>query len=69
MKTHLFTLTLLVVVLTGCKKNYTCACGNMNSTERTPVFEVKDTKKNAKQKCTDYLNSHAVIPEWTCEIR
>jgi len=58
----------LAAVFTACKKNYTCACGENQST-RTPVFTVHDTKKHAKQKCLDYYNSQANIPEWNCAIQ
>lgn len=69
MKTHTLILALLVVVLASCKKNYTCACGDMNSTQRIPAFEVSGTKKKAEKKCQDYHDSQVSFPEWVCEIQ
>ncbi len=59
-----------MIAMSGCKKNYTCACTNPGGT--TNVFTVKDTKSNADKKCTDYFNqTYGSVPmsETSCAIK
>ncbi len=49
-------ITLIATILTsalfiGCKKKYVCECGNPGGVYKT--FTIRDTKKNAKEKCYD----------------
>lgn len=67
MKRLLFN-TLMCITLFSCKKNYTCYCGDWNSSNKTAVFSVKDTKKKAQKKCDDYRNDMIAIPEYTCRV-
>ncbi|MES2132800.1 MAG: hypothetical protein V4506_10635 [Bacteroidota bacterium] len=72
MKASIITLSLLttVIAISGCKKNYICECTNPGGTYNATVF--KDTKKNAKDKCTQYYNEHSSnvpFPETSCKIK
>ena len=73
MKKHFILGLLAVAAMASCKKNRTCVCGA--SENRSPVFEVKDTKRNAKDKCAKYeadMKSNPLIdlaPGYGCEIK
>ena len=59
-----------VMLLSGCKKDYTCACTNPGGT--TNVFTVKDTKSNATKKCSDYYTQYYGGVAWnetSCSIK
>lgn len=47
--TALIIITTLTV--TSCKKTYTCSCYSPDLNQSTPDIEIKDTKKQAKEKC------------------
>jgi hypothetical protein len=36
---------------TSCKKSYRCTCYSPALNYSTPSFEIKETKKNAKEEC------------------
>lgn len=40
-----------VFACTSCKKSYKCSCYSPALNRTTPSFEIKDTKKNAKDEC------------------
>ena len=39
------------LAFTSCKKTYTCNCYSPGLNHSTPPFEIKDTKKKAKEEC------------------
>ena len=69
MSKTVFLVFLVVGTMVSCKRNYTCACGDMNSTERVPVMEIHGTKEKAQKKCDKYHDSQVSFPEWVCEIQ
>lgn len=68
MKKRMMILLLSALVMASCKKNYTCYCGDSN---KTAVFETKDTKKNAEDACKAYQSNSLIntVPGYSCEIR
>lgn len=65
--------TILLVVLTSCllascKKTHTCSCFDPGGVFKT--YEIKDTRKNAVQKCTDYSSEYQTTPwsETACSL-
>jgi len=70
MKTTIFILASILVLCTGCKKTYTCACKNPGGS--TDIFTQKSSKSDAKSKCKDYYKStfgHIPMNETSCEIK
>lgn len=67
MKIAYFIIT--IAFLTSCKKNYSCDCFNPGGVFKT--YEIKDTKKNATEKCKDYSKEYQTISfsETDCSIR
>lgn len=66
---RLLVLSGLVLGLAGCRKNYTCVCGDSSNNIRTVVFQTTDTRKNAQTQCEEYRKSVYGIPDLVCEIR
>ncbi len=50
-KTTLIAIILTSILLIGCQKKYVCECGNPGGIYKT--FTIRDTKKNAVEKCHD----------------
>lgn len=44
-------LAISAIAFTSCKKTYKCSCYSPSLNKTTPAFEIKDTKKNAKEEC------------------
>lgn len=42
---------MVILATTSCKKSYTCSCYSPSLNQSTPDFVIKDTKKQAKEKC------------------
>lgn len=40
-----------VFAFTSCNKTYKCSCYSPSLNRTTPAFDIKDTKKNAKEEC------------------
>jgi hypothetical protein len=52
--------------LVSCKKKYTCECGNPGGIYKT--FTIRDTKKNAKEKCHD-TDQDVPFSETYCNLK
>ncbi len=66
----IFSFILILIFLSGCKKEYDCVCTNPGGSQA--VFSVKESKSKAKKACSDYYDQHfASIPlnETFCEIK
>lgn len=50
-KTTLISIILTSMLFISCKKKYVCECGNPGGIYKT--FTIRDTKKNAAEKCYD----------------
>lgn len=59
MKTKTLLTMLTAFTLTSCKKEYTCSCFNPTGVIKT--YTIKDTKKKATQKCSDYSKEYQTI--------
>ena len=62
-------IVLISPLLVSCKKEYTCQCFNPGG-----IFEshtIKDTKKNAEEKCSEYAEKFQTMPfsETYCLIK
>lgn len=58
------------MILSNCKKNYSCECTNPSG--KQIVFTTKDTKKKAEQKCKDYHSQNYAnisLNETSCSIK
>jgi hypothetical protein len=68
MKAKILLAIITACVLTGCKKTYTCSCFNPGGVFQT--HEIKDTQKNAEQKCEEYSKSYQTVPwsETACTL-
>lgn len=44
-------IAMAVFAFTSCKKTYRCSCYSPALNHTTPSFEIKDTKKKAKEEC------------------
>jgi hypothetical protein len=62
MKTKILLTILTVCSLTSCKKDYTCSCSDPGGVFQT--YKIKDTRKKAIQKCSDYSKEYQTI-EWS----
>ncbi len=62
MKSKILLTILVVCLLTSCKKDYTCSCSNPGGVFQT--YKIKDTKKKAIQKCSDYSKEYQTM-EWS----
>jgi len=60
MKTKILFAVIMSCMVTACKKTYTCSCTNPGGVFKT--YEIKDTKKKAEQKCSDYSKEYQTIP-------
>ncbi|PWH86599.1 hypothetical protein [Brumimicrobium oceani] len=62
-------LTLLSLLLISCKKEYTCECFNPGGVFET--HSIKDTKKNAEEKCSEYAVKFQTMPfsETSCQLK
>ncbi len=49
--TVVFIMAFAAIAFTSCKKTYRCSCYNPALNHTTPSFEIKDTKKKAKEEC------------------
>ena len=69
MKTKFLILTLCVLMLASCKKDYTCSCFNPSGVFKT--YNIKDTKEKATQKCADYSKEYQTVPwsETGCSLK
>ena len=69
MKAKISLTVLVVLMLTSCKKNYTCNCFNPSGVFKT--YEIKDTKKKATEKCNDYSKGYQTEPwsETGCSLK
>ena len=57
--------SLSVLALVSCKKNYTCECTTNGSTSSVTY---KETKKNAEKAC-DALNAQGSASGTTCKLK
>jgi hypothetical protein len=57
-----------LVTLSSCKKAHSCTCFNPGGI--LEQFPIRDTQKNAAQKCMDYGQQYQTIPmsETTCAL-
>jgi hypothetical protein len=63
---YLFFLTIAVVGITSCKKDYTCTCKDVNG---TPInVSYRGSKKQAQKKC-DYYNEVYQGSGITCALQ
>lgn len=62
----LFALLAVVALFTACKKDYTCECTILGSTESAVIEDVK--KSEAKDSC-DAANAIAVAFGGSCELK
>ena len=62
---------LAAVLLSSCKKEYTCECTyNNGSTSMTTSTVIKDTKKNAEDACSALeIGIVGTTYVWSCEIK
>lgn len=72
MKKSILTLAVVAFIglsFTSCKKDYTCVCKTemSGSSTTTSTTTIKDTKKNAKDKCESLSSSNGSI-KTTCSI-
>lgn len=58
--TTLVSLLLSAVFLSSCTKEYTCSCTNPGGVFKT--YAIKDSKKNARDKCAAYAKQHQEMP-------
>jgi hypothetical protein len=60
MKAKITLIILTAIVLTACKKTYTCTCSNPGGVFK--IYEIKDTRKKATEECNDYSKEYQTIP-------
>ena len=59
----------LLLLIVGCKKDYTCDCFNPGGIYAT--YEIHDSKKKAQEKCAEYFEESNPIPfsESACQLK
>lgn len=57
------------ILLSSCKKDYTCVCTNPGGVFKT--YTIKDTKRKAKDQCADYSKEYQDVAwsETGCSIK
>ncbi|MCB9046853.1 MAG: hypothetical protein H6550_12040 [Chitinophagales bacterium] len=72
MKSYTFIAVLAIAAIsfTSCKRSYNCACYSPSLNRSTPAFEIKDTKKKAKEQCESQpLTGAYTGTDYICRIQ
>jgi hypothetical protein len=67
MKTRFWIIILMAGLIIGCKKDYTCGCGNLSGVHET--YKIRNTKKKAEAECHSLCIDCYSGSEKFCELQ